>query len=219
MTDYHCHILPDIDDGSKSVEMSLEMIKIMKSQGVERIVATPHFYAHREQDIDSYLKKRQTAYNKPIQAKPVIEDIRLGSEVAIEYGLSKLDGIEKLRFEGTNYILLEPPYAKYEDWVVEEIENIKYEYNLTPIIAHIHRYINRYSKAEMQKLLDIDAVLQFNCEALKTFREKRFIKQLIKDGYPYIFGSDSHNLDERRPNWDLFKSKSTKEMLNNVADI
>lgn len=209
MTDYHCHILPAMDDGSKSVEMSLEMIKIMKSQGITKIIATPHFYAHREKDVPSYLAKRQAAYDKLMQAKPVIQDIRLGSEVAVEYGLSKIEGIEKLRFEGTNYILLEPPYGKYTDWLVEEIENIKYEYNLTPIIAHIHRYLKRYTKAEMQKLLDIDAVLQFNCEALKTFRERRFIKRLIKDGYPYVFGSDSHNLDERRPNWDLFNSKKS----------
>ena len=51
MTEYHCHILPGIDDGAKDVETSLEMIETMKSQGVDRIIATPHFYAHREKSI------------------------------------------------------------------------------------------------------------------------------------------------------------------------
>lgn len=48
LTDYHCHILPKMDDGSESVEMSIKMLEMMKLQGVDRIIATPHFYAHRE---------------------------------------------------------------------------------------------------------------------------------------------------------------------------
>ena len=63
LTDHHSHILPGIDDGAKNVEMSLEMIRALKQQGVERIVATPHFYAHREDGIDAYLQKRQHAFD------------------------------------------------------------------------------------------------------------------------------------------------------------
>ena len=56
MTEYHCHILPGIDDGAKDVETSLAMIEMMKAQGVERIVATSHFYAHREKSVAEFLK-------------------------------------------------------------------------------------------------------------------------------------------------------------------
>jgi protein-tyrosine phosphatase len=61
-TDYHSHILPNIDDGSDSIKTSLKMIKMMKQQGIGIIVATPHFYMHREASLDSYLVKRQNAY-------------------------------------------------------------------------------------------------------------------------------------------------------------
>ena len=54
-TDYHSHILPNIDDGSDSIKTSLKMIKMMKQQGIGIIVATPHFYMHREASLDSYL--------------------------------------------------------------------------------------------------------------------------------------------------------------------
>ena len=47
LTDFHSHILPGIDDGSKRVSDSLAMLKILRSQGVERVIFTPHFYAHR----------------------------------------------------------------------------------------------------------------------------------------------------------------------------
>ena len=58
MTEYHCHILPGIDDGAKDVETSLKMIEMMKEQGVDRIVATSHFYAHREKSVAEFIKKR-----------------------------------------------------------------------------------------------------------------------------------------------------------------
>lgn len=79
ITDYHCHILPGIDDGSDSVETSLSMVKMMKEQGVKKIIATPHFYAHREKNTESYLNKRQKAFDSLMNAKPEITDINLGS--------------------------------------------------------------------------------------------------------------------------------------------
>ena len=57
LTDHHCHILPNIDDGSDSVDTSLQMIKMMKEQGVDRIVSTSHFYAHREKSVDSFIER------------------------------------------------------------------------------------------------------------------------------------------------------------------
>lgn len=208
LTDYHCHILPQIDDGSESVEMSLKMIQIMKNQGVERIVATPHFYAHREKNIKSYIEKRQKSLDSLIQADLNNSGILLGSEVAVEYGISKLDDIEKLRIADTGFILLELPYASFSNWILEEINDIAYEYNLIPVLAHIHRYLGYYSKSEMSEVLKTKAVLQFNNEAFGNFREKKFVRSLIKEGYPYVFGSDSHNLTSRKPNWDLLKSKA-----------
>ena len=48
MTDFHSHILPGVDDGSKDVEMSVAMLRTLAEQGVDRVVATPHFYPRRE---------------------------------------------------------------------------------------------------------------------------------------------------------------------------
>lgn len=213
LTEHHCHILPQMDDGSNSVKMSLEMISMMRSQGVERVIATPHFYAHREESIERYLDKRQNALNKLIEADSSCKEIMLGAEVAIEHGISKLEGIERLRISDTNYILLELPYASFSHWILEEINDIACEYGLTPILAHIHRYLDYYSKAEMQQVLKTEAVLQFNNEAFGNFKERRFVKSLIREGYPYIFGSDAHNLTSRKPNWDLLKEKVKWEIM------
>ena len=58
-TDYHCHILPGIDDGAENAAASVKMIALLHEQGVRRIVATPHFYAHRENSVKEYLEKRR----------------------------------------------------------------------------------------------------------------------------------------------------------------
>lgn len=213
LTEYHCHILPQIDDGSKSVEMSLEMISMMRSQGVENIIATPHFYAHREESIETYLDKRRIAHNKLIAADSSNKEIMLGAEIAIEHGISKLKGIERLRLADTNYILLELPYAGFQHWYLEEINDIAYEYGLTPVLAHIHRYLDYYSKAEYEEVLKTEAILQFNNEAFGNFKERKFAKRLIKEGYPYVFGSDAHNLTSRKPNWDMLQSKVKSEII------
>ena len=213
ITDYHCHILPGIDDGSRNTEMSLEMIRMMRKQGVEKIVATPHFYAHRERSIERYLEKREMAFQKLLEADPTNAGILLGAEVAIEHGISQLDGIEKLSLGNSNYILLELPYGPFAPWLLEEIDVIALETGYTPVIAHINRYLDYYNKRELESVLQVRAVFQFNNEAFGTWGQRRFVKSLVKRGLPYVFGSDAHNITSRKPDWDVMRSKVAREIL------
>jgi protein-tyrosine phosphatase len=61
--DFHSHILPEVDDGSQSVDESILMINALAEQGIDRIVATPHFYANDE-SVSEFLVRRQKAYNE-----------------------------------------------------------------------------------------------------------------------------------------------------------
>lgn len=212
MTEYHCHILPGIDDGAKDVDTSLAMIEMMKEQGVERIVATSHFYAHREKSVAEFLKKRQAAFEK-IRDKSAIKDIILGAEVAVENGISELPDIDKLAVEGTRMILLELPYSAYAKWMSEEIYNIGVEFKLKVMLAHVHRYLEYYSKEEMEELLSTKAVMQINNEAFSSWKEKKIVKRIIADEKRFAFGSDAHNTNDRKPNWDLLKKKVKPEII------
>lgn len=215
MTESHIHILPGIDDGSKNVEMSKAMLNMLKAQGIDCIYATPHFYAHREKSVQDFLIKRQMAYKKINSPK----EVYLGAEIAIEHGISEISDIEKLAFQKTNLILLEFPYTSYAPWMEYEIYNISVEYHLTPIIAHIHRYLNLFSKEQMESILKMNAVFQVNNEAFGDFKQRRFVRKLLKEGYPIIFGSDSHNLSDRKPNWEFLRKKISAEILNNSEHI
>lgn len=219
-TDYHSHILPEIDDGSKSAEESVQMLEKLSEQGLERVVATPHFYAHREDSVESFIKKRKSAYEKLCRKNIPVKEIHLGAEILMESGISECDGIEKLAIEGTNLILLEPPYYDCPKNLTDEIYSISYDYKLKPVIAHIHRYIGLYEKSEIEELLKIDAVFQINNQAFRNFREKHFVKSLIKEGYPLVFGSDCHNMTSRIPDFDvILKKGKLKESIERSDKI
>ncbi len=219
-TDYHSHILPEIDDGSKSAEESVQMLEKLSEQGLERVVATPHFYAHREESVEGFIKKRKSAYEKLCRKNIPVKEIHLGAEILMESGISECDGIEKLAIEGTNLILLEPPYYDCPKNLTDEIYSISYDYKLKPIIAHIHRYIGLYEKSEIEELLKIDAVFQINNQAFRNFREKHFVKSLIKEGYPLVFGSDCHNMTSRIPDFDvILKKGKLKESIERSDKI
>ena len=212
MTEYHCHILPGIDDGSKDADMSLQMDEMMKSQGVDRIIAPPHFYAHREKSVSDFIEKRQKAYEK-IKDSMSIKNVHLGAEIAIEQGVSEIKGIERLAIEGTRIILLELPYRPYAKWMSEEIYNISAEYNLKVMLAHVHRYLEYYSKDEIETILSTKAIFQINNEAFATWKENKLAKRVISEYERFAFGSDAHNISSRKPNWDLLKKKVKPESI------
>ena len=213
LTEHHCHILPGIDDGADSLETSLEMVRLMAAQGVRRIVATPHFYAHREESVNAFLAKRDAAYRALMAAGPAVQDIRLGAEVAVERGLSVLPDLEKLVLADTDLILLEFPYRGFEEWMEEEMYDVAVRYGLTVVVAHIHRYLELFEKEDLEHVLQMDALFQINNEAFDGRKEKKLVKSLIKEGYPLIFGSDAHNMTSRKPNWDLLLKKADDDLI------
>lgn len=214
MIETHSHILPRIDDGSDSLETSRRMIEQLRKQGVSRIYATPHFYAHREKSLEDFLEKRQTAWEELND-----KEILLGAEIALEMGISEIDGIEKLAYQGTDLILLEFPYRRYENWMENEILYLTRSHRLVPVIAHISRYIDLFSPEQLKRVLGFDAIFQINNEAFTDRRQAKFVKKIIKSGCPIIFGSDSHNMTLRKPNWDVLRQKCKPEVISAASQL
>lgn len=214
--DYHSHILPKFDDGAKNIHESLKMLEIHKNQGIETVVATPHFYLHRESSVYEFLKRRNDALES-LNLTKTYPQVVLAAEIAVEIDISECNGVEKLVIEGTNLILLEPSYYGHSPKAIEEIRNITYDYNLKPVIAHLHRYINFYKIHEIMEFLNLDAIFQINAEAFQNRKERKFVMQIINDGHPVVFGSDCHGVSHRSPNFEpIFKqfNKSYDIILN-----
>lgn len=221
MIDMHSHILPNADHGCSSADMSLELVKIAKNNGVAAIAATPHFYLHRR-DVASFIQKREDAYERLLEAldKNNINDIEIvkGAEVTLETGVAELETKELrgLCYENTDYILVEMPFVTWSDWVFKALEHLTSRHGLIPIIAHIERY----NDPRIEELYEMTPIAQINADSVASiFSGKKMIRQL-KEGTCHIMGSDLHNIKGR--NYDNFitaKKKIPDDILEGMYKL
>ena len=80
--DMHSHILPEFDDGAKSIDESLTLLNCLKNQNVTNICLTPHFYTN-EMSVSDFVKSRQEAYEKFLPHNPEGINLVLGTEVYV----------------------------------------------------------------------------------------------------------------------------------------
>ena len=118
MIDWHSHILPGVDDGSRDPDESLELLKMLKAQEIGTVIATPHIHANIESP-DQFCERRKAAYEELSGAIPEgMPKIRLGAEVRYYPGIEKMSDLKKLRIEGTKLLLLEMPMSKWTEYTV-----------------------------------------------------------------------------------------------------
>ncbi len=201
LIDMHTHILPLIDDGSHSSEMSVEMIKGLVADGVKKIVLTPHFYAS-EGSVDEFLERRAKSLERlkgELGGESVGAEIYLGAEVLFMDSLDKVDGFERMAIDGTKYLLLEMPFAKWSSRTLETVYRI-INGGITPIIAHFERYIPfQDSTKSIYELKRMGCILQMNAENFDSFFNKRKALKFFAEGTASLLGSDCHNLTSRPP--------------------
>lgn len=226
--DFHSHILPGVDDGAKDLETSVKMLSLMSQQGVDKVVSTSHYYSHFE-DIASYIKRRNDAlYNleKHINEHDLfLPEIIPAAEVRLYSELSRDPDLGMLCIGDTKNILVEMPYMKWSDWMYNEIYSIASK-GYTPIVAHLERYLDTVSvKTITDKLLSLGVLVQCNAEAFSDWKERRFVKKLIKHGRLTVIGTDCHSMKTRLPNINIaleylskkFGDEMIKAVMNNAS--
>lgn len=201
--DFHSHFLAGIDDGSKSVEMSSEMLLEMKKQNVNTVIATPHFYAD-ENRISVFLENRKRAFDSLSQIiSEVSVNVKLGAEVAYFEGISKAEEVDKLTIEGTSILLLELPFDKWNENIIQEIDYLIYKRKFIVVIAHLDRYMSIFgNKKYIKILLQKPLVVQINAGSILDNKRKKKALSLVKKSSNCVLGSDCHNITTRKPNLD-----------------
>ena len=216
MIDFHTHILPGIDDGSRNIEMTKEMLLMEKSMGTDLIIATPHFYAHRTR-VDEFLKKRDRSYAEVkalLESDPDLPKVRVGAEVYYFNGMGRAEHIKELTIEGTDMILLELPFRPWDRQVIDDIWEIKTRQHLTVILAHVERYKELQKDRKLyEEALDAADIIQLNAGSFDGgFMKKRLMMNLLKSGRKVIIGSDCHNTTSRKPNLNMGYDIITKKL-------
>lgn len=200
MVDFHTHILPGMDDGSQSAEMSLAMLRELKKQGIETVAATPHFDMRRE-SIEHFLDRRAKAIYKLGGARG-IPAVVFGAEVLYcGSNLHRIAELDQLCIGNTRYLLVENFVQEWDAGFEKSLMQLMLERDLIPMIAHIERYYTiPANRAAMLRLREEGAVLQMNAsQFLRRFSRRRALR-LLRDRTVQVLGSDCHNMENRRPN-------------------
>lgn len=202
-TDFHSHILPDMDDGSRCAEDSLKMLRMEAEQGVTRVVATPHFYAHSD-NPERFLAKRAQSFEmlrEVMKEQTGMPEVAMGAEVYYFRGMSESEALSELTLADSRAILIEMPHAPWTPAMYRELEAIYAKRGLTPVVAHIDRYISPLRTHGIPKRLEeLPVLVQANAEFFISLRTRSMALKMLKDGRIHLLGSDCHDLTARKPN-------------------
>ena len=195
-TDIHSHLIPEIDDGAKSLDKSIELILKLKEMNYTRLITTPHIsdmFSNSSKNIkDRYLILKEELSKR---------DIDIEIEVAAEYYADKsfeelLSKRDILSFGKKKYLLFELSYFTYPN----NLESLIYDIKLagyTPLLAHPERYVYfHYSFKEYQALKDMGVLFQINLTSIANYYSsdiREAVKKLILNGMVDFVGTDTHH--------------------------
>ena len=204
MIDYHCHILPQMDDGPERLSECLTMLRRSKEQGVEVMVSTSHFYADEDYPAQ-FVQRRNAAFlrlrEEIVRNTESYPLIVLGAEVLYFPGISQAQDIEKLTTGSGRTILVEPPMAPWSDAMLDEIVELGGNLHCQPVVAHVDRYMRMLKdKRLIDRVLERNLLVQVNASWFIDPKTVRFAVRNLKQGKIHLIGSDCHNLLSRSPN-------------------
>lgn len=203
--DIHCHILPEVDDGAKTMDMALKMLQMEYKDGVRSIILTPHF---RREMFETSQEKIEQQF-KILKAKTeekIGMDLRLYLGCEFHANMSMVETLikkERPTMAGSDYVLTEFSGATDFAFARERVYELV-THGFIPIIAHVERYPNiRKDMGNLETLREIGAYLQVNAESIlgeEGFATKRFCKKLMKNNMLDFVGTDCHRTNKRIPN-------------------
>lgn len=211
IVDFHIHVLPGVDHGSKDMDETIAMLTDAASSGVNAVVATHHFYPNRI-TLDEFTNKRDFAYDELVRVLPsFLNTIRVikGAEVLLAPGLENMPELKSLCIEGTSFILLEMPYEFWTEWVFQSVFTMISARGLIPILAHIERYINFQKKSSnLTRLLQMDVLVQMNVCNICNLSTRRAALKMLRNNKVYVLGSDRHSSTK-----DKYEMKKARKII------
>ena len=199
MIDFHNHIIPNLDDGSKSIDMSINMLKEAESQGITDIINTVH-YQHPK------MENKNTSYdfiiNEINKLQKIVNDhninikIHPASEVFFKFNLTEILDNPITTFGNGKYMLIEFQRLSFPKGYEDEIFNLQLK-GVTPIIAHPERYRGIQKDINLAKTwIERGYLIQIDCASIigRFGKETQIAAvKLLKNGLCHLIGSDAHN--------------------------
>lgn len=200
IVDFHSHLLPQVDDGSQSVEQSLAALRAFAAQGVTTVVTTPHFDASLTRDpaaLGERLGQFDAGWAALQDAMHGVEGLPLlkrGTEVMLDEPDVDLSD-PRIRLDGGPFVLCEFPALRLPpnaEWGIKNLLDRGYR----PIVAHPERYRNQEAElGSLRRLREAGALFQVNAGSFigqHGEQAERVAWRLIALGWVEYLSSDFH---------------------------
>ena len=203
MIDLHTHILPGIDDGAHTLEMSLEMARQAVQDGTTVMACTPHIYPGLYMNDSAGITRARDALQAELDTHGIALQLVVGADVHLVPDL--LDGVKAGRvptLNGSRYILLEPSHhvapPRFEESVFQLVAA-----GFTPVITHPERltWVETHYEV-MVGMIKQGAWMQVTAGALTGLfgpRAKYWGEKFIGEGHTHILATDAHSSGRRVP--------------------
>ncbi|MGN1167486.1 MAG: CpsB/CapC family capsule biosynthesis tyrosine phosphatase [Lachnospiraceae bacterium] len=201
--DMHCHILPDVDDGAKSVAEMEAMLRIAYRDGIRCIIATPHYHPRRGKERPEVIRRRAILLRD--KAHAIDENFRIYLGTEIYFGqdiIKKIKDKHILTMNRRNYVLIEFSYGETFSYIKQSLQQIQFS-GYEVILAHVERYDCIVENLEFAvQLWEMGIHLQVNAGSIcgdNGKKIKKFVKSLMNEDLVFCVGTDAHGAKKRAP--------------------
>jgi protein-tyrosine phosphatase len=225
--DMHSHLLPAIDDGAKSIEESISLVKQLVTLGYKKLITTPHIMSDFYRNTPEIITNKLNLLKEALKNENVTVEIHAAAEYYLDEGFAaKVSAKEKLLTldNDKKYILFETSYmnaSPHFDNTVFELQSQGYH----PVLAHPERYVYLFDNFDkLKKWYDKGILFQINTNSLNGYYSidaKRIAEKLIDSKMVNFIGSDCHK-DKHLQNMQTiyllpyYKKVINLDLLNNT---
>lgn len=204
MIDLHSHILPLVDDGSRSLSESIAMARHAFFEGINTIVATPHFLDGNSPKHPEEIRQKVSDLRKHFKEENIAVKLYPGSEVHLCPNMAQriLNGEALFLGDNDRYILIEFPFHKDFQHFMGEIDCLRLN-GITPVIAHPERNPIIFREKEvLHDLVSMNCPIQVNSTSITGGFGKNIMRcahELLRLRLVHIIASDAHSPYKRPP--------------------
>jgi protein-tyrosine phosphatase len=186
--DIHTHLLPGVDDGSPSIDISARVLQRFGEDGVEVLVCTPHLRASQAQDAP--IGRHQEIFATLVAAAPPRPVLKLGWEIMLDRPGCDLRAAY-LHLGGSRAALVEFPRLRLPPAATGELERLR-DAGVVPVVAHPERYVG-CTLALVREWRSVGAVIQSDATMLMARGPmSELAKSMLEDGLIDCLASDNH---------------------------
>lgn len=206
MIDLHCHLLPGIDDGARTLAEALDMARAAVGNGIEYAVMTPHLHPGRYENTRSSTEEPLREFRAALRKEQIALEIGVAAEVRLAIEILPLLEQDEVPFlgemDGYRIMLLEFPHGHITHGAENLIQKLL-DNKIRPIIAHPER--NKEVIRDLTKIepfVEMGCLLQLTASAVAGHfgaGPHLCARQLLELGVVNVLATDAHNLKGRRP--------------------